>query len=153
MRDNIAIMMRLIHDGNPGLANIPTDRGASYQGSPVINKLRSLFAEFVIRAEYACDYGLPQSMCKFEKVLMPLHLERLFLGRQKFYHFRTWYRDHFSSYLKETLLAQRAKQRPYLRGEALERLVDEHSKGAGNWTRELHLFLTLELLQKLLIDQ
>lgn len=130
--DGVAVAMRLIHDGNPSLAKLPTDRGVNYDSPLVIGRLRALFAEFIVRAEYACDYGLPQSFCKFDKWLMPLHLERLFLGRHKFYHFRTWYRDHFSSYLRDTLLTQRAKQRPYLSGRALERLVDEHSSGAGN---------------------
>jgi len=43
-----------------------------------------------------------------------LHLERLFLGRHKYYHFRVWYRDALSKYVREMLLDERnAFPEPY----------------------------------------
>ncbi|MGH6843737.1 MAG: asparagine synthase-related protein, partial [Methylocella sp.] len=82
-----------------------------------------------------------------------LHLERIFLGRHKFYHFRVWYRDQLSQYLKEILLDPRARQRDYLQGQVLERMVNAHTKGWQNWTQEIHHALTLELLQRQLIER
>src|SRR5206468_5989917 len=49
--------------------------------------------EFLRKAEYAYDYGMPQWMARIDHLLLPLRLERLFLGRHKFSHFRVWYRD------------------------------------------------------------
>ena len=40
--DGTAIAMRLIHDGNPALANLPTDRGVSYNSPLLIGRLRAL---------------------------------------------------------------------------------------------------------------
>jgi asparagine synthase (glutamine-hydrolysing) len=145
--------LRLIHEGNPLLANLPTDRGLTYNQIPVVGNIRKLAAEFTARAEYAYDYGMPQRLAALDHLLAPLHLERMFLGRHKFYHFRIWYRDQLSQYLKEILLDGRARQRYYLNGHALERMVDAHTKGWQNWTQEIHRVLTLELLQRRLIDR
>jgi asparagine synthase (glutamine-hydrolysing) len=145
--------LRLIHDGNPCLGKLPTDRGLVYSENPIVRKIRKLYAELSVKAEYAYDYGMPQRLAGFDHVLGPLHLERMFLGRHKFYHFRVWYRDQLSQYLKEILLDSRSRGRHYLRGEILERMVNEHTKGWQNWTQEIHRALTLELLQRQLIER
>ena len=56
-------------------------------------------------------------------------------------------------YLKEILLDLRARHRPYLQGQVLVRMVDAHTKGWQNWTREIHRVLSLELLQRQLIER
>ena len=106
-----------------------------------------------MKAEYAYDYGMPQRLAGLDHLLAPLHLERLFLGRHKFYHFRVWYRDQLSQYLKEILLDLRARNRPYLQGQVLVGMVDAHTKGWQNWTKEIHRALSLELLQRQLIER
>jgi len=144
---------RLIADGNPALSRIPTDRGGLYRPIPVLTKFRNIYQEFTIRAEYAYDYGMPQWLARIDHVFAPFHLEKLFLGRHKFCHFRVWYRDALSRYLKEMLLDSRARGRPYLQGNRLERMVIDHTAGRGNHTSELHQVLTLELIQRTLIEQ
>jgi len=145
--------LRLIHEGNPLLAELPTDRGLVYRQAPIVGKLSELRAEFTVKAEYAYDYGMPQRLAGLDHLLAPLHLERMFLGRHKFYHFRVWYRDQLSQYLKEILLDLRARHRPYLQGQVLVRMVDAHTKGWQNWTKEIHRVLSLELLQRQLIER
>jgi asparagine synthase (glutamine-hydrolysing) len=145
--------LRLIHEGNPLLAKIPTDRGLIYREAPILGKVREVGAEFTMKAEYAYDYGMPQRLAGLDHLLAPLHLERMFLGRHKFYHFRVWYRDQLSQYLKEIMLDLRARQRHYLQGQALVRIVDAHTKGRQNWTKEIHRVLSLELLQRQLIER
>jgi len=51
------------------------------------------------------------------------------------------------------LLDLRARHRPYLQGQVLVRMVDAHTKGWQNWTREIHRVLSLELLQRQLIER
>jgi asparagine synthase (glutamine-hydrolysing) len=144
--------LRLIHEGNPALATLPTDRGVAYGDFPLVGKLRQASAEFGVKAEYAYDYGMPQWLARIDHRLAPLHLERLFLGRQKFAHFRVWYRDELAAYLREVLLDRRARHRDYLEPQTLERMVVAHTKGEENWTREIHRVLSLELLQRQLIE-
>jgi asparagine synthase (glutamine-hydrolysing) len=147
------LSLRLIHEGNPLLATIPTDRGLVYREAPIVGKVRELCAEFTVKAEYGYDYGMPQRLAGLDHLLAPLHLERMFLGRHKFYHFRVWYRDQLSQYLKEILLDLRARHRPYLQGQVLVHMVNAHTKGWQNWTKEIHRVLSLELLQRQLIER
>jgi asparagine synthase (glutamine-hydrolysing) len=85
-------------------------------------------------------------------VFAPLHFERLFLGRHKFYHFRIWYRDKLSGYLKDVLLDGRSLARSHVRGKALEGLVNRHVTGRANHTLELHQLLSLELIHRQLLE-
>jgi asparagine synthase (glutamine-hydrolysing) len=145
--------LRLIAEGNGSLARIPTDRGVLYRPTPFIGKIRHTFQEFTVKAEYAYDYGMPQWLARIDHFLALLQLERLFLGRHKFYHFRIWYRDKLSPYLKEILLDSRTRQRPYLCGNFLEDMVNSHIKGYRNYTLEIHRALTSELTQRQLVEQ
>jgi asparagine synthase (glutamine-hydrolysing) len=112
-----------------------------------------MYEEFTFKAEYAYDYGMPRWLAWIDHVLAPLHLEKIFLGRHKFFHFRVWYRDKLSQYLKDVLLDTRTRNRPYLRGANLSRLVRSHINGNQNFTSEIHRILTCELMQRQLIEQ
>jgi asparagine synthase (glutamine-hydrolysing) len=87
-----------------------------------------------------------------DRFIAPLHVERLFLGRHKFNHFRIWYRDELSGYIKDILLDHRSQSRPYLRRNAFRRMIEDHVNGRRNYTREIHKLLSLELAQRQLIE-
>src|SRR5262249_45455505 len=114
------LSLRLIGEGNAALGPVGTDRGLGQRAAPGLRRARNLFEEFTFRAEYAYDYGMPQWLAKVDHALAPLKLERLFLGRHKFHHFRVFYRDQLSSFIKEVLLDPRTRNRPYFEGAALE---------------------------------
>jgi asparagine synthase (glutamine-hydrolysing) len=145
------ISLRLIQDGNPALSKIPTDRGLTAD-SGVISALRHEYQEFTFKAEYAYDYGMPQWVARADHAFSALRLERLFLGRHKFYHFRVWYRDALANYVREMLLDSRALSRPYIERKTLESIVRGHLKGDRNYTTAIHKLLTVEHLHRLFID-
>ena len=149
---NNDISLRLIADGSPELRRIRTDRGlgGSLPKLPAAVVRESL--EFTVKAEYAYDYGMPQWVARIDHALAPFHLERLFLGRHKFYHFRVWYRDVLSKYVREMLLDSRSLSRAYLQRGTLEKLVTNHVKGNHNYTTTIHKILTLEHLHRLFLD-
>jgi len=147
------ISLRLIADGNPAISTIGTDRGVLYRPIPIVTRIMQLYQAFTFKAEYAYDYGMPNELARFDHMLAPLHLENLFLGRHKIYHFRIWYRDRLSQYLKDILLDSRTRNRPYLRRVFLEDIVHSHTKGFRNHTLEIHRLLTSELIQRHLIDR
>jgi asparagine synthase (glutamine-hydrolysing) len=95
---------------------------------------------------------MPPALVRLDALVRPLRLERLFLGRHKFYHFRIWYRDVLAGYVRERLLDRRALTRPYLDPTRVETVVRRHIAGSGNATTEIHRLLTLELVHRLLID-
>jgi len=148
--DNVSL--RLIADGSQKLLRIRTDRGALGNLPDWAGALQRAYFEFTFKAEYAYDYGMPQSVVNVDHALSSLHLERLFLGRHKFYHYRVWYRDALGNYIREMLLDPRSLSRPYLRRDALERIVEEHLKGTRNYTTVIHKLLTLEHIHRLFID-
>lgn len=146
------ICNRLIADGNRGLRDIRTDRGLA--GRPGWRTTAAKWMlEFTFKAEYAYDYGMPQWLARIDHTLSPLRLERLFLGRHKFAHFRTWYRGPLSGYVGEMLLDSRTLSRPYLQRNTIETIVHRHLKGDYNYTSEIHLLLTLELIHRLFVDR
>jgi asparagine synthase (glutamine-hydrolysing) len=148
---NSDLRVRLVRDGNADLQKIPSDRGVAGLGHFSLSASRSL-QEFTFKAEYAYDYGMPQWLARVDHMLSGLRLERLFLGRHKLFHFRIWYRDALSQYVREMLLDPRTLSRPYLEGSRLEKMVQSHIKGDKNYTTEIHKVLTLELLHRQFFD-
>jgi asparagine synthase (glutamine-hydrolysing) len=144
------VRLRLIREGNPTLAKIPSDRGVG--GDATFGAISRGLLEFTFKAEYAYDYGMPQWVARADHIVAPLHLERLFLGRHKLVHYRVWYRDVLSKYVREILLDSRTLSRPYLDPKGVEALVDEHTKKGLNHTSAIHKLLSLELLHRLFLD-
>lgn len=150
--DSVAInseaRVQLILDGNPALAKFRTDRG--------IRGLNSVFTrsalEFFFKAEYAYDMGMPQWMAQIDHVFAPLHLERIWLGRHKPFHFRVWYRDQLHDYVRQILLDKQALDRPYVSRAGIERIVNGHLRGNRNYTTEIHRLLSLELAHRLFVE-
>jgi asparagine synthase (glutamine-hydrolysing) len=140
--------LRLIREGNPSLAKLRTDRGiGGLNGS-----FTRGFLEFFFKAEYAYDYGMPQWIAQVDHMFAPFHLERIWLGRHKVFHFRVWYRDYLANYVREMLFDKRSLMRPYVNVESVRTIVNGHLKGNRNYTTEIHRLLTLELTHRLFLD-
>lgn len=149
---NDDVSLRLITDGNEALARIPTDRGVGGKRNRLVSKASRALLEFQFKAEYAYDMGMPQWVARADHTFSAFHLERLFLGRHKVFHFRVWYRDALAGYVREMLLDPRSLSRPYLERKGLEAIVHGHLKGNQNYTNELHKVLTLELVHRVFLE-
>lgn len=145
------VRLRLIAEGRPALRQIPTDRAIN-SSNPIAGALLGAYHEASFKAEYAYDYGMPQFVARTDHLVSWLHLERLFLGRHKYYHFRVWYRDALSNYVREMLLDERTLSRPYWDRRAVEAVVRGHLQEGKNYTSEIHTLLTTELIHRLFID-
>ena len=145
------VRLRLIAEGNPALRQIATDR-ASSSSNTISAALVNAYHELTFKAEYAYDYGMPPLAARADHLVSWLHLERLFLGRHKYYHFRVWYRDALSKYVREMLLDERTLSRPYWNRRAVEAVVHGHLVEGRNYTSEIHTLLTVELIHRLFID-
>lgn len=146
------VCFRLIGDGNKELLKIPTDRGLLGQKGKLTGTAYHAFLEFLFKAEYGYDVGMPQWVANIDHQLSVFQFQRLFLGRHKVFHFRVWYRDQLAGYLRETLLDPRSLGRPYLDRGSVEAMVEGHLKGNRNYTSEIHKVLTLELIHRLFFD-
>lgn len=144
---NSELCLRLIADAHPGLRRIRTDRGLGGRGVPAL-ALRML-REFQFKAEYGYDYGMPQWMVTIDRLLAALRPERLFLGRHKLFHFRLWYRDVLSDYVRDVLLDPSTLSLPYVEPKQVEEVVSGHLDGTRNYTAEIHNLLTVALVHRL----
>jgi asparagine synthase (glutamine-hydrolysing) len=144
--------LRVVSEAHAGLGALPTDRGLVAGRPSPIARLRHALREFSARAEYAYDYGMPQSLAHIDRLLAPLQPERLFLGRHKFYHFRVWYQRELAPFVRDTLLSPGASAQEWYRPGVLRGMVEAHVAGRANHTLDLHRALTLELTQRRLIN-
>lgn len=139
-------LLELITRGNPALDAVRTDRALSRHPVPVLGRLQREWREFTAKAEYAYDYGMPRWLVRTDAMLKPLHLERLFLGRHKFYHFRIWYRDRLAGALRQGEFDRALSC--YVEG-APRKIIEQHISGRYNRTLELHKLLTVHLVERL----
>jgi asparagine synthase (glutamine-hydrolysing) len=95
---------------------------------------------------------MPQPVARIDNFFSAFRLQRLFLGRHKFLHFRVWYRDQLSNYVRQILLDPLSLSRPYIQKEAMESIVENHLKGNRNYTTAIHRLLTMELLHRTFLD-
>jgi len=149
---NKQLALRYANEMQPALAGAPTDRGQLKGSAIVPQKVLALAKEIRPRAEYYFDYGMPHWLARMDRLVSGLHLERLFLGQQKYYHFRIWYRRQLSTLLKSVLLDPVTLSRSYLQGSSVQRLVQAHVSGSGNHTIEIHKLLTTEMIERQLIQ-
>jgi len=145
---NLEGRLRLIREGNPALVSLGTDRGIGGANS----LLTGAALEFLFKAEYFYDSGMPQWIAQMNHMLAPPQLERFWMGRHKIFHFRVWYRDELAHYVQEILLDRRSLSRPYLKPESVRTVVNGHLKGNRNYTTEIHRLMALELAHRLLLE-
>lgn len=145
--------LQFIRQGDRSLARIPTDRGVVMSSPPFRGMARRWILTLTKKGEYAFDYGMPPWLARLDKALSAIRMEKLFLGRHKYYHFRIWYRHELKKYIQSIILDPRTLQRPYLKGRNLETMVQAHIAGMDNYTQEIHWVLTSELLQRHLIEK
>lgn len=152
IRASTQLQWRLIEHANPALIAIPTDRGLLGRSGTISSRWAYFVSYFLFKADYLYKSGMPHWMEQMHYLLGPLQPEKLLIGRHRFYHFRIWFRNELSTYLKDVLLDPIVAQRPYLNGEFIEPMVMRHIKGDRNYTEEIGKVLTLEMIQRLFVD-
>ena len=73
--------------------------------------------------------GMPQWLARRGLCVVPAEARSVFRGRHKFLHFRTWYRDGLSVYVRHILLDPLTLSRSFLREDKVEAIVASHLTG------------------------
>ena len=94
---------RRVIGGRPELLKMPTDAGHLGGGPQLVRMLRRAHRRGIAKAEYMTSHGAPNWMAALSASLPSRVLETRFLGRDKFQHFRVWFRRDLAGYLRETL--------------------------------------------------
>jgi asparagine synthase (glutamine-hydrolysing) len=153
VRRSNEISLRLIEDGNPKLREIMTDRGVGGKSNRLFSMGARAYYEFLFKMDYFYNHGMPQWLARINYQFALLNLEKIFLGRHKYFHSRVWFRDEWSDYVREILLDERTMKRHYFTKGVIEEMVTSHIKGIRNYTTEIDMMLATELMHRLLIEQ
>jgi asparagine synthase (glutamine-hydrolysing) len=146
------LSMAIVSRYNPKLLTIPTDRGL-LQGKVTIRSLARQFQhKALIKAEYLTSHGMPNWLAGISRCGIGRFLEKQFLGRDKFQHFRFWTKRRFASYLSETLVQRNGDLEQFLNLRQMERILYEHVAGNKNYIYEIDRILTLSLGCKTLLN-
>ena len=145
------VSVRLIQDGNAALGRIATDRRQGVNGS-LRAHLAHAFQEFTFKAEYAYDYGMPQWLARVDRAVAAAI--RTVVPRQaQAAALPALVPPRPGRYVRDILLDPRSLARPYVERTSLERIVNAHTRGTGNYTTQIHQLLKLELIHRHFVDR
>lgn len=143
--------LRVIHDHDPALAAVPTDRGVAWGATSARARVRRLFGEVSFKLDYWHTEGLPDRLTRVDALFGPLsHLG--LLGMHKFLAYRSWFRKSLATYAEQVLADARTRALPFWNPATLATIARDHVSGRRNRLRDIHAVLTLEAVQRLLID-
>lgn len=143
--------LRLIHDHEPALATLPTDRGLAWGSTGPRARWRRLGAEITFKLDYWHKEGLPDALVRCEGLLGALSHFGL-LGQHKFLAYRSWFSGALAPYAEQVMSDARMHGLPFWNRTALSTMAREHAQGRHNRLREIHAVLTLEAVRRLLLD-
>ena len=151
MRQSAAPALQLVHDHDPALAAMPTDRGVAWGDGGVFGRCRRLVAGAAFKLDYWHKEGLPDALTPIDGLLGTLARAGL-LGRHKFLAYRVWLRRELAPYAAQVLADGRTRGLPFWNAAALRRVAEDHAHGRRNRLRDLHAVITLEAAHRLLLD-
>ena len=135
----------------PGLIAIATDTGRLGHSPRPLAFLRQTYRRALVKSEYLTSHGAPDWMAGLSARL-PL-LERWFLGRDKFQHFRLWMRNELADFVRDVLFVDAGKPlSPWFDMRRLSTMVADHIDGRANYTDEIDKAMTVAMLHKTLLS-
>jgi hypothetical protein len=106
---------------------------------------RQFYRKALIKAEYWSSHGMPAWLSAISRYGIGRFLEKSFLGRDKFQHFRLWIQKRFAGYITDILLQGKRDLKELFNGSQVESIVHEHVAGRKNYVYEIDKLLTLTL--------
>lgn len=143
---SVAIISRY----NPELLKIPTDRGLLGHVSFLRGLTRRIYHRALIKAEYWSSDGMPNWLATISHLGLSGILEKSFIGRDKFQHFRLWTQKYFADYIADVLIAGSREMGEFFNLRQVESMVHEHIAGKKNYIDEIDKIMTLILARKTL---
>jgi asparagine synthase (glutamine-hydrolysing) len=137
----------------PDLLSVPTDQGRLGDDGTVARHARRLARQILAKAEYWTSHGAAHGVGRLISSPLGAPLERAFRGRNKFQHFRAWFRRELSDFLREMLLRREgsAELPSWCDVGRVAFMVNAHLAGRRNFTDELDRLLTLTLASENLL--
>lgn len=141
----------IISECRPVLLTIPTDRGILGTGNRASKAVRHAYHAVMAKAEYWTGHGMPDWLAYLSSIGLDGSLEKMFIGRNKFQHFRPWSRNEFSNYIKELLLQGSTDLGGLFVKPRIEQIVHDHLGGRRNYLEEIDKIMTLTLAYRTIL--
>ena len=142
--------VRMLRSRLPSLVPLPTDRGRQIRRRP----LAQFFSRVAGQCSFKCDYlandGLRWPFTHLDPLIDRLHYPVPLLGKHKYLRYRRWFRRELSEHVRDGVAA--ASAMPMWNRGSLDGLAEAHISGASSVTEELNVVLTLESVQRLLLQ-
>jgi hypothetical protein len=146
------LSLRVIQKCRPSLCAIATDRGLLGREHGPEGTARRLYREVLFRLEYWTGQGLPDWMSRFSRFGVEVAYEKLFRGRHKFQHYRTWIQNDIAAYVEAVLLGVGPSTlSENMEATRIQEMLIDHRAGRRNFTEEIDRIMTLVLAERLLL--
>ena len=147
-----SLFMRLIAEIDKTFMQLRTDRGIGGDSSATISKVIQLLYSVWFKMEWYYNEGMPHWLAKLDSVVAPIHQGVPVLASHKYLHYRLWFCNELSDYVKAVLLDQRTADRAYFNKKFLAKMVEGHVRGQRNYSHEINRSMTVELVHRTFID-
>ena len=144
--------LNVIRQSQTGLDQIPTDAGL-LPASRLSSLLRRPWYRMSFKLDYWYSEGLPHWLSSFDSHLTRFDPGHRLLGAHKYLHYRRWFREELSGYLRERLTDAATRRRHPWSRAFLERLAEDHINGRKNYVHEIDAVLTLDAVDRLILQQ
>ena len=144
--------LRFVNNNDPALGRIPTDRGDAGKNRGVASILRRFIAEATFKLDYYNSDGLPHLLSPLDPVLRRVSSGLGILELHKYLPYRHWFRRELAAHISEILADAQTRRMPFWNPGFLESMADDHIRGRKNYVREINAVLTLQAVERLLIQ-
>jgi asparagine synthase (glutamine-hydrolysing) len=152
VRETTKVQMELIQRLNPRLGSIVSDRGYASGRNALGLSAIQLYLWVLFKADYVYFFDMPNWLLRIESAMEFTQVPKLLFGFHKFENYRLWYRRALSEYVADTLLDARTLGRSFFDKKFLQKAVNDHIAGRGNYRIHLDKALTFELIMRTLVE-
>jgi len=150
-RQTPAVALRLIASGHEQLDKIPTDFGFSNGRDSLRDVARRLFRNITFKLDYWDKEGQPPKLAVIDS-WRPLLQQSGMLGLHKFLPYRRWFKDELLETVECASNRAASGSQPWWNPRVVTRIAADHSSGRRNNLNEINAILTLDAVERVLID-
>jgi asparagine synthase (glutamine-hydrolysing) len=144
--------LRLLENNSKVLRSIPTTRRIEARNAGLIDSLKRSVFEASFKLDYLHNEGMPNWLLPFDSILERIDSKVRIFGHHKYLHYRSWFQRELSDYVRDVLASARKQGAPFWNPDFLEKMAHEHVSGRRNYTLEIDAVLTLEAVERLLLQ-
>lgn len=153
VRTSVTSAVEYVQHANPRLGEIPTDRGEGTGNSTFKQTMQKGYAEVSLKMDYYCSEGLPFGLAALDPLFQWTSACLGIKGQHKFLSYRNWLRRELADYATTRLEEASRLSLPFIEKGSLRTLARDHIAGRRNRTREINAVLTLEAIDRLLLNR